>query len=171
MNKESIDKLIKLCKENKHVTLPVKKKVISVSCIMFYTSSIDSYCIQIHSVKRHKELKNFKLPFKEIINKDIETVLKIFNETTYCKLNNDFVTKTVYNNSKEFADIMCDLLTDELSYNSCCVCFDKTKCVTSCNHYVCVECLEQDIKKCPMCRFDFNSIKYDDEDDEDDEDE
>ena len=44
---------------------------------------------------------------------------------------------------------------EEKEKDSCCICYEDTHYRTSCNHSICIECMEK-IKKfpilCPMCR-------------------
>ena len=55
----------------------------------------------------------------------------------------------------------------KFDYDDCCVCLEKTRGTTKCNHHICLACFTN-LKKlqCPLCRADICDVDSDDDDDE-----
>ena len=76
---------------------------------------------------------------------------------TYCSIqisNEDLIRANILM-SRVLNISIPDNLVKELTRDNeiCCVCYDNTPMITSCNHYVCNYCLEHlTTIKCPICR-------------------
>ena len=52
-----------------------------------------------------------------------------------------------------------NVLSNEIKLDNCIVCFEKSNCITECNHSYCFKCIYEWLKKkqtCPCCRAEVN---------------
>lgn len=73
-------------------------------------------------------------------------IIEKFETLRYCKMRNEFSTNKYI--------MLCEgKYLNPAKVNDCCVCHDKTICVTNCRHFICIQCASHiDNRLCPLCR-------------------
>lgn len=152
------DKIIHATREE--FPLPIKTiDEVNVYCVMHS-------CLDCYGERKHIRLEITgawlgDMLFKTYSNSQLELLhmLKdIIPNLKYDKINNVMMLNG--SARKKDCDLECEILSHIpennniiLNYSECCVCLDKTKTKTSCNHYLCAKCESQiKTRTCPMCR-------------------
>ena len=96
--------------------------------------------------------KNFEY---KIFNKYIEITkwfIKLKPNLYFIEINNNIITKLGIMNQINIIDNKIN----NISYvESCSICYNKSECITNCNHFFCIKCIKKWYSKnnaCPYCR-------------------
>ena len=90
-----------------------------------------------------------------VFNKYIEITkwfIKLKPNLYFIEINNNIITKLGIMNQINIIDNKIN----NISYvESCSICYNKSECITNCNHFFCIKCIKKWYSKnnaCPYCR-------------------